>query len=194
MQDFLFYLKMGWEHIISPDALDHQLFILALVAPFIFKDFKQILILVTAFTIGHSITLILSVLDVVRLPTSLVEFLIPLTICANSFFNILSKKSNSTRTAISYFLAVIFGLIHGMGFANSARLMIAKEQSLAVPLLGFNIGLELGQILVVVLVLAAAFVVITLCRANRRDWLLCISSMAFALALKMASERILFIS
>ncbi|MGE4514480.1 MAG: HupE/UreJ family protein, partial [Chryseobacterium sp.] len=89
MQDFLFYLKLGWEHIISLDALDHQLFVLALIAVYSFNDLKKILILVTAFTIGHSITLALSTFDIVRVNSAWVEFLIPLTIVMTSLDNIL---------------------------------------------------------------------------------------------------------
>jgi len=138
MQDFIFYLKLGWEHIISLDALDHQLFILALIAVYAYNDFKKILILVTAFTIGHSITLALSSLDILRVPSKWVEFLIPLTIVITALDNILMKGKQNNLMKVNYYLALIFGLIHGMGFANTARMMIAKEQSLFVPLLGFE--------------------------------------------------------
>ncbi len=192
MQDFIFYLKLGWEHIISLDALDHQLFILALIAVYSYNDFKKILILVTAFTIGHSITLALSSLDVLRVPAKWVEFLIPLTIVITSLDNILMKNHQKNLMQMNYYLALIFGLIHGMGFANTARMMIAKEQSLFVPLLGFNIGLELGQIVVVVAILAVLFILLKLFRVNRKDWILFVSSGVLALSLKMALERLPF--
>ncbi|WP_234111213.1 HupE/UreJ family protein [Chryseobacterium sp. R2A-55] len=192
MQDFLFYLHLGWEHIISLDALDHQLFILALVAVYAFHDWKKVLILVTAFTIGHSVTLALSVLDVFRVSSDWVEFLIPLTIVITSLDNIIFKGNQSKLMRINYFLALFFGLIHGMGFANTARMMLAKEQSLLVPLLGFNIGLELGQILVVLAFLVLLFVFTKLLKVNRKDWIMFVSSGVFALALKMTIERIPF--
>lgn len=192
MQDFIFYLKLGWEHIISLDALDHQLFILALIAVYSHKDLKKVLILVTAFTIGHSITLALSVLDVLRVPGKWVEFLIPLTIVITALDNILMKNNQKTLMTMNYYLAMIFGLIHGMGFANTARMMMSKEQSLFVPLLGFNIGLELGQIVVVILLLIIFFILLNIFRANRKDWIMFVSSGIFALALKMALERIPF--
>ncbi|MCU7615306.1 HupE/UreJ family protein [Chryseobacterium sp. GMJ5] len=190
MQDFLFYLKLGWEHIISLDALDHQLFILALIAVYSSKDWKKILILVTAFTIGHSITLALSILDIIRLPSNWVEFLIPLTIVLTSLGNLIIKNKKNQHDKIHYYLALIFGLIHGMGFANTARIMIAKSQSIAVPLLGFNIGLELGQMIIVFAVLAIVFILFNLFKVRQKDWILCVSSGVFALALKMALERI----
>ncbi|WP_184165956.1 HupE/UreJ family protein [Chryseobacterium shigense] len=192
MQDFLFYLNLGWEHIISLDALDHQLFVLALIAVYSYNDWKKILVLVTAFTIGHSITLALSILDVFRVPSAWVEFLIPLTIVLTSLDNIFMKNKKQTLMRANYYLAAIFGLIHGMGFANTARVMIAKSQSIAMPLLGFNTGLELGQIVIVTAILIALFILLNLFKVNKKDWILFVSSGVFALSLKMTLERIPF--
>ncbi len=190
MQDFLMFLRLGWEHIISMDALDHQLFVLVLVAVYSFSDLKKILILVTAFTIGHSITLELSVTDLLRIPSDWVEFLIPLTIALTALDNILMRNKQNQLMKLNYYLALLFGLIHGMGFANTARMMLAKEQSLFTPLLGFNIGLELGQIFVVVIILIVLFVLLTIFRVNKKDWIMFVSSGVFALALQMCLERI----
>ena len=192
MQDFLFYLKLGWEHIISLDALDHQLFVLALIAIYSFNDWKKILILVTAFTIGHSITLALSILDIVRVSSKWVEFLIPVTIVLTSLGNILMKNKKNGIMKMNYYLALIFGLIHGMGFANTARVMIAKSQSIFFPLLGFNIGLELGQIVIVLAILIILFISLKIFKINKKDWILFVSSGVLALSLKMALERIPF--
>lgn len=192
MQDFLFYLKLGWEHIISLDALDHQLFVLALIAVYSYQDFKKILILITAFTIGHSLTLALSVLDILRVPGDWVEFLIPLTIVLTSLDNILMKNRQKTLMKLNYYLALFFGLIHGMGFANTVRVMLAKEQSIFMPLLGFNIGLEIGQIIVVIIILILLFILLNLFKINRKDWILFVSSAVFALSLKMTLERLPF--
>lgn len=192
MQDFLFYLNLGWEHIISLDALDHQLFVLALIAVYSFSDLKKVLILVTAFTIGHSITLALSTFDIIRINSDWVEFLIPLTIVLTSLNNILIRNKKQSQNNANYYLALIFGLIHGMGFANTARVMIAKSQSIAVPLLGFNIGLELGQIAIVFGILILLFILLKLFKVNQKDWILFISSGVFALSLKMTLERIPF--
>lgn len=190
MQDFIFYLKLGWEHIISLDALDHQLFILALIAVYSYNDFKKILILVTAFTIGHSVTLALSVLDVFRIPSDWVEFLIPLTIAITAFDNILMRNKQNRLMKMNYYLALIFGLVHGMGFANLARLTMAKEQSIFMPLLGFNIGLELGQIVVVIALMIVFFILLKVFRVQKKDWVLFVSSGVFALAMQMCLERI----
>lgn len=192
MNDFLFYLNLGWEHIISLDALDHQLFVLVLVAVFVMKDWKDILWIITAFTIGHSITLALSVFDIVRAPAKWVEFLIPLTIVITAFDNILMRNRPNNLMKMNFYLALFFGLIHGMGFANTARMMIANEQHIFVPLLGFNIGLELGQIAVVAAILILQFILLNLFKVNRKDWIMFISSGVFALSLKMTLERIPF--
>ncbi|MCE3076663.1 HupE/UreJ family protein [Chryseobacterium gwangjuense] len=192
MQDFLFYLNLGWEHIISLDALDHQLFVLALIAVYSYSDWKKILVLVTAFTIGHSVTLALSILDIVRVPSDWVEFLIPLTIVLTALGNIIMKNKKQSQSKLNYYLALFFGLIHGMGFANTARVMIAKSQSIALPLLGFNVGLEIGQIAIVLGILVLLFILLNLFKINKKDWILFVSSGVFALSLKMTLERIPF--
>lgn len=190
MGDFGFYFKLGWEHIISSDALDHQLFIAALAAIYLLKDWRQVLILVTAFTIGHSLTLALSVLDVVRFPSNWVEFLIPVTIVVTAITNLFQHKFTKRSVRINYFLALFFGLIHGMGFANSIRFMLASDQNLGWSLFGFNVGLEVGQIVVVLILLLIAYLVVGVFRANRREWVIFLSSAVFALAFKITLERI----
>lgn len=190
MADFRFYFGLGWEHIISWEALDHILFIIALAAIYLLKDWKQVLILVTAFTIGHSLTLVLSVLDIVRFPDKWVEFLIPCTIVITAFINLFQKNFTHKSIRINYFLALFFGLIHGMGFANTIRFMLAKDQSIAMGLFGFNVGLEVGQIAVVAILLLIGYIMVNIFKINRREWVVFLSAGVFALALKMALERI----
>lgn len=189
MSDFAFYFGLGWHHIISADALDHQLFILALAAVYTFTDIKKVLVLVTAFTIGHSLTLALSVLDIIRFPGNWVEFLIPCTIFITALNNIIQIDKKGLTTKINYYLALFFGLIHGMGFANSVRIMLATDQTIGMGLFGFNVGLEMGQIIVVAVILIFAYIFISLGRIQRRDWIFFLSAGVFALALKMAIER-----
>jgi hypothetical protein len=190
MSDFGFYFKLGWEHIISTNALDHQLFILALAAIYLLKDWKQVLILVTAFTIGHSITLALSVFDIIRFSSKWVEFLIPCTIVFTAIANLFQKKFTPKSVRINYFLALFFGLIHGMGFANSIRFMLASDQSIGWGLFGFNVGLEVGQIVLVVAILIVVTILITLFKVSRRDWVIFSAGGVFGLSLKMALERL----
>lgn len=190
MEDFGFYFGLGWEHIISSDALDHQLFIAALAAIYLLKDWKQVLILVTAFTIGHSLTLALSVMDIVRFNRNWVEFLIPCTIVITAVSNLFQKKFTPRSIRINYFIALFFGLIHGMGFANSIRPMLAKDQDIFTSLLGFNLGLEAGQIIVVLILLCLSHLVVNIFRANRREWVIFLSAAVFSLALQMVFQRI----
>ena len=192
MPDFLFYLQLGWEHIISSDALDHQLFILALVAIFSFKDLKKVLILVTAFTIGHSVTLALSAFDIIRFPSNWIEFLIPCTIVFTALDNLIFSKNVEKLIKLNYFLALFFGLIHGMGFANSVRMMLAQEQSITIPLFGFNVGLEIGQIAVVIIVLSIFYLLSTFLKLQKKHWILLVSAPILVVSLKMAIERIPF--
>jgi hypothetical protein len=189
MQDFGFYFEIGWRHIISADALDHQLFIAALAAIYLLKDWKQVLVLVTAFTLGHSLTLALSVYDVIRFNSKWVEFLIPLTIVITSLTNLLQKKFTARSVRINYFLALLFGLVHGMGFANNIRFMLAGDQGLGWSLFGFNVGLEVGQIAVVAVLLLFAHLVVNVFRANRREWVIFLSAAVFSLSLVMVIER-----
>lgn len=189
IDSFLLYLSLGWEHIISTDALDHQLFILALIAAFSFDDWRKLLILITAFTVGHSITLAISLMDFFRIPTAVVEFVIPVTIAITALYNIITRKKSQQLTKINYVLALVFGLVHGLGFANTARAAMSSEDSLLMPLLGFNIGLELGQIILVLVILILHFFAISLFRVNKKDWVMFISSGVFALSIQMALER-----
>jgi HupE / UreJ protein len=190
MADFSFYFGLGWEHIMSWEALDHLLFITALATIYLLKDWRQVLILVTAFTIGHSLTLALSVLDIIRFPSNWVEFLIPCTIVITAVSNLFQKKFTPKSIRINYFLALFFGLIHGMGFANTIRFMLAKDQSLGWGLFGFNLGLEAGQIVVVSVILLTSWALLTVLKINRREWVIFLSAGIFSLALKMALERI----
>jgi hypothetical protein len=190
MSDFAFYFKLGWEHIISRDALDHQLFILALACVYTITDIKRVLILVTAFTIGHSLTLALSVLDIIRFSSKWVEFLIPCTIFITALNNIFQVDSKNKGASINYYLALGFGLIHGMGFANAIRIMLAKDQTIGWGLFGFNVGLEVGQIFVVTIILITGILFLGFFKINRRDWIFFLSAGVFALSLKMALERL----
>ncbi len=190
MEDFGFYFGLGWDHIISSGALDHLLFIAAICAIYNLKDWKQVLILVTAFTLGHSLTLAISVLDWFRLPSLWVEFLIPVTIIITAISNLFQKKFTVQTIRINYFFALFFGLIHGMGFANSIRFMLAKGENLGWGLFGFNIGLEAGQLMVVLILLLITHLLVNILKVNRRYWVLFLSSVVLVIGCKMAWERI----
>ena len=190
MSDFGFYFSLGWEHIISWDALDHQLFILALAAIYLLKDWRQVLVLVTAFTIGHSLTLALTVLNVIHFPSNWIEFLIPCTIVATAVSNLFQKNFSPKSIRINYFLALFFGLIHGMGFANKLRYILAKDQSIGWSLFGFNVGLEAGQIAIVIIILLISYLFVQLLKVSRIKWVIFASAAAMSVAVQMALQRI----
>ena len=191
MKDFTFYFSLGWQHIISWDALDHILFIIVLCAVYMLSDWKQVLILVTAFTIGHSITLALSVFDIIRVPDKWVEFLIPCTIVITAVTNLFQNNFTNRSVRLNYYLALFFGLVHGMGFANTLRFILSADQQIGVNLLAFNIGLEAGQIIIVFIILLVALVCVHYMKVKRREWVIFLSSAVFSLALQMAFERII---
>jgi len=189
MNAFSFYFPMGWEHIISVDALDHQLFIIALAALYTWSDWRKVLVLVTAFTIGHSVTLLLSVLDWIRLDSKWVEFLIPLTIMITAALNLFQHNQKQTTSISTYVLALFFGFIHGMGFANSIRFMLAQDQQIGWGLFGFNVGLEVGQMLVVVLLLSINHFVTFIAKLPAHKWNFIVSSLVLGIAFGITMNR-----
>jgi hypothetical protein len=184
------YFSIGWDHILAWGAWDHLLFILALSVIYTFREWKQVLILVTAFTIGHSITLALSMFNKITYSSAWIEFLIPCTIVITAVSNTFFKKYGGKGIRINYFFALFFGLIHGMGFASGLKSLLGRETSITMPLLGFNLGLEAGQIVAVVALLIFAFILITGLRVNRRDYVLFMSGGAAMAALIMALDRL----
>lgn len=189
MQDLGFYFELGWQHIIAWDALDHVLFVLALSAIYLIGNWKQVLILITAFTIGHSLTLALSVYNIISVDGKWVEFLIPCTIIITAVFNLLEKNYKPRSLRLNYFLALFFGLIHGLGFANAIRFMMAKDQSIGWSLFGFNVGLEAGQIVVVAGILFLSFLLVNKAGLKRKWWVRILSIVALSISFKMAWER-----
>ncbi len=191
MSEFALYFQLGWQHIIAWDGYDHILFIVALSAVYLLKDWKKVLVLVTAFTIGHSITLALSVLNVLHMHTQLVEFLIPVTIFITALFNIIRQPDISQQRAVqlNYYFALFFGLVHGMGFSSYLKSLLGTSANVALPLLSFNLGLEFGQILVVITVLLTAGIIVNITGVKRRDWIMFLSSAIFGIAFVMAIER-----
>jgi hypothetical protein len=178
MNDFAFYFDLGWKHIISTDALDHQLFIATLASIYLAENWKEVLILVTAFTIGHSLTLALSSYNVIQFSNKWVEFLIPVTILITAIINFFRKNFHPASYGLQYFLALFFGLIHGLGFANTIRFMLAGNQSITIPLLGFNVGLEAGQIIVVAVIILLSFLFVNKLRLQRKYWIWSLSAIA----------------
>ncbi len=189
MQEFSLYFELGWQHILDWQGYDHILFVTALCGVFLLSDWKKVLILVTAFTIGHSITLALSVFNKILIPSNWIEFLIPVTIFITAFINIVTKKASKNKFNPTYFLALLFGLIHGMGFSNYLKSLMGKSNNVIAELLAFNMGLEFGQIIIVLSVLLTSFLMINILKVQKREWNLFLSSAIFGIAVIMAIER-----
>lgn len=191
MDSFDFYIQLGFEHISDFAGYDHMLFLVALCAIYRIQQWKSILVLVTAFTIGHSITLVLSSLDIVTIPSNIIEFLIPVTIFLTAINNIVgsSQSGQSSKMNKNYAMALFFGLIHGMGFSNYFKALLMDSSSVAMPLLGFNIGIELGQILVVFFIVSIAYLFLTKLNVKHRDWNVFISGAAAGMSLIFMLEN-----
>jgi len=189
MQDFTFYFQLGTEHILTLDALDHILFVTALCLRYLWKDWKKVVVLVTAFTIGHSLTLALSALNYIHVNAGWIEFLIPLTIAATCVNNIFQQHTEQQkRLPLIYFFALFFGLIHGLAFAGQFLSLEGKE-GLVAHLLAFNLGIEAAQLLIVLLVLLITFAVVQLLKLSRTVWLRGASAVILIISLFWAYKR-----
>ena len=190
MEDFTLFFKLGWYHILSLDALDHILFIATLTCLYNLNHWKQVLFLITAFTIGHSLTLAISSYNIIRFNNDWIEFLIPLTILSTAIFNLAQKeKESSFRIHLNYLLALCFGLVHGMGFANTIRFMLAKAQTLTVPLVSFNLGIEAGQILFVIFLLYVTTILTESGGLKQKWWTIGCSVISGIIAIYMCAQR-----
>lgn len=186
------YFKLGIDHILDPNGYDHILFVTVLCAIYNVSQWKRMLILVTAFTVGHSLTLALSALDLVNIDAGLIEKLIPITIILTGIFNIYSVMKNTTddkNVMWNYSLALGFGLIHGLGFSNYFKAILGREESIVKPLFAFNIGVEAGQIAIVALVMALGFVVMNLLKLPKKYWTIPISVLGIIVASWLLSDR-----
>lgn len=190
MNEFYMYLRLGLEHILDIRGYDHILFVLALCAIYVVADWKKILVLVTAFTVGHSVTLALATFRVINVNTDLIEMLIPVTILITAVSNIIRSKSTRGASYINnnYILALFFGLIHGMGFSNYLRALLGRDSSILKQLFAFNVGLEVGQIIVVGIFMLTSFILITVLGVRQRDWNLVASSAIAGISLVLITQ------
>ncbi len=193
MSDFEIYLPLGFQHITDLKGYDHILFVVALCAIFRLKDWKKVAFLVTAFTIGHSVTLALATLNIITYSTKLIELLIPITIFLTCVLNFFHKSSEYSldREKPSFFrypMAMAFGLIHGMGFSNYLRSLLGKEESIWQPLLAFNVGLEIGQLVIVTISLIVSSLLLDIFRVKKHDWNLILSGMVVGVALTLIRD------
>jgi len=193
MSEFQAYLQLGFSHITDPNGYDHILFVIALCAIYAFKEWKKVLVLVTAFTLGHSVTLALATLKMITYSSAFIELLIPITIFITAVSNFSEKSTGEPKSPkLRYVLAACFGLIHGMGFSNYLRSLLGDQDSIVMPLFAFNVGLELGQLVIVAIALAIASLFVDVIRVKRLTWNHLISGIVAGMALSLILENEVF--
>lgn len=179
MNEFLIYFKIGLQHVLDINAYDHILFLMALSIPYAFKDWKRVLLLVSLFTIGHTLALFLSVFNIISVKVDLVEFVIPITILIVSFFNLFTAGKNNKQENISLvaIVTLLFGIVHGLGFSNYFKTLLpGNATDKLLPLTEFALGIEAAQLIVVFVVLIISYIIQTFFRFSKRDWTLVMSS------------------
>ncbi len=192
MDNFIFFLTEGLFHVLDWNAYDHILFLIALAVVYDFKNWKKVFLLISLFTVGHTFTLILAAYKIVSVNSNLIEFLIPVTIIITAVFNIFYARKNTKniKTTINLFFALFFGLIHGLAFASGFRMLIGKSESKLLPLLEFALGIEVAQIIIVIIILIIGFIFQTIFQFSKRDWILIISSIVIGVAIPILKGAI----
>ncbi len=187
LENFWFNVEYGINHVLDIKAYDHVLFLIVLTIPYIFKDWKRVLILVSVFTLGHTLSLTLAAYGAVSVSGGLVEFLIPITILIVALFNVFTagKGAQKEKVGILFISTLFFGLVHGLGFAREFKMFVGSSDSKLVPLLEFALGIEIAQIIIVFLVLFFGFLFQTVFRFSKRDWIIVVSSMVVGLVIPM---------
>ncbi|WP_250435533.1 HupE/UreJ family protein [Hanstruepera flava] len=187
LEDFWFNVEYGINHVLDINGYDHVLFLIVLTVPYLFKDWKRVLLLVSVFTLGHTLSLILAAYGVVSVNGQLVEFLIPITIMLVALFNVFTagKGAQKERVGVLFFSTLFFGLVHGLGFAREFRILVGKSDNKLVTLLEFALGIEIAQIIIVFVVLFLGYIMQTVFRFSKRDWIMVISAIVVGLVIPM---------
>ncbi len=188
MSEFWIFFEKGLRHILDLSGYDHILFLIALTIPYAFKDWKRLLLLITIFTVGHTLALLLSVFGMVIIKVNMIEFLIPITILIIAFFNLFTAGKSSKQESISVigFVTLFFGIVHGLSFAGYFKTLVGgTPQSKLLPMLEFSLGIEASQIVVIFIVLILSYIVQTFFRFSKRDWTLVMSSFIIGVVLPL---------
>lgn len=189
MNEFYLWFSTGFSHILDWEGYDHILYVMLLSVMFTYKEWKKTLILITAFTIGHSLTLAASVLHLLKVNQQLIELLIPLTIIVTAISVFVKRNSFKKVVKLNYLLALFFGFIHGMGFSYLLKSMLGKEESIVFPLFAFNTGIEIGQLIIVCFMLLFSIFLIKFIKINNKYWVLFVVSIVLVIACKLFIDR-----
>ena len=194
LDQFLSHIQHGMDHILNVSAYDHILFLIVLVIPYVFKDWKRVLFLVTIFVIGHSISLAFATYDVISVSKKWIGFLIPLTILIIALFNVFAagKKTQNEKAGILFFAILFFGLIHGFSYVGMFEATIGAAGNKLISLLGNALGIEIGQLIIAFVILFIGFLCQTLFRFNKRDWIMVISAIVMGLLIPMLIKSNIF--
>lgn len=195
LQEFWFDVEYGINHVLDINGYDHLLFLVSLAVPYLFKDWKRVLVLVTMFTLGHTLSLVLAAYNIVTVKASFVEFLIPVTILIIAVFNVFTvgKRARKSKIGLLFFSTLFFGLIHGLGFARELKMHLAATGDNKLYLLfKFALGIELAQIIIVFIVLFLGYVMQTVFRFSKRDWVLVTSSIVIGLVIPILIANSIF--
>ena len=187
LENFWFNVKYGINHVLDPNGYDHVLFLMVLAVPYVFKDWKRVLILVSMFTLGHTLSLVLAAYDVVSVNGQLVEFLIPVTILVAAIYNVFTagKKDRGNKVGLLFFATLFFGLIHGLGFAREFKMFAGQSEDKIELLIEFALGIEIAQVIIVFVVLFLGYLFQTIFRFTRRDWVMVLSAIVIGLVIPM---------
>ncbi len=187
LENFWFNVQYGINHVLDIKGYDHLLFLMVLAVPYVFKDWKRVLLLVSMFTLGHTLSLVLSAYGIVSVNGKLVEFLIPVTILITAIYNIFtaSKKNKSNKIDLLFFATLFFGLIHGLGFAREFKMFAGQSENKLELLIEFALGIEIAQVIIVFIVLFLGFLCETIFRLSRRDWVMVLSAVVVGLVIPM---------
>lgn len=193
MSQFWLYFRLGLEHVLDWNAYDHILFLIVLVVAYSFHSWKRVLWLVSIFTLGHTLSLFLSVYEIVLVDSSWIEFLIPVTILITAIFNMINAKKKESKNNISvlYLTTAFFGIIHGLGFSTYFKMIASGTESVFLPLLEFALGIETAQVIVVLCVMILGFILQNMLRVKRRDWILVVSAIVIGIILPILKENYL---
>jgi ABC-type transport system involved in multi-copper enzyme maturation permease subunit len=194
LDDFLSYLQYGMNHVLYSNAYDHILFLIVLTIPYLFKDWKRVLFLITIFVVGHSVSLAFATYGVIGVSNKWIEFLIPLTILIVALFNVFTagKKTKNEKIGLLFFMTLFFGLVHGFGFVKMFESAIGSSSNKIMPLLEIALGIEIGQLIVVFMILFLGFLGETLFRFSRRDWVMVISAVVVGMLIPMLIKNNIF--
>ena len=187
LQNFWFNVQYGINHVLDINGYDHLLFLMVLAVPYAFKDWKRVLLLVSMFTLGHTLSLVLAAYGIVSVSGKLVELLIPVTILTTAIYNVFtaSKKDKSNKISLLFFATLFFGLVHGLGFAREFKMFAGQSENKLELLIEFALGIEIAQIIIVFVVLFIGFLCQTIFRFSRRDWVMVLSAIVIGLVIPM---------